>query len=151
MFDKIFHLVAPVSIFLIFQSGRLFCIAVSNYETQELGRDTSPEVMNSMSSIGERSGGKGLRFCTSSSKVMPIDQTSDRIVYSCPDILSGWQEEKNQENERQFRNDQFTAIYMLVPVNVPANELTSSPDTPKSHNLTTPSRVKSMFWGLISL
>jgi hypothetical protein len=33
--------------------------------------------------------GKGKRFCTSSSSDIPVDHTSERMVYSCPDIRSG--------------------------------------------------------------
>ena len=44
----------------------------------------------------------------------------------------------------------LTAMYKLVPVKVPATELISSPDTPKSQSFTTPSLVRRMFGGLIS-
>lgn len=43
-----------------------------------------------------------------------------------------------------------TAMYRLVPVNVPATEFISSPETPKSQSLTTPSRVRRTFGGLMS-
>jgi len=50
---------------------------------------TSPVVIYIINSIGGRSFGKGNRFCTSSSKEIPVDHTSDRMVYSCPQIRSG--------------------------------------------------------------
>ena len=34
--------------------------------------------------------GKGNRFCTNSSKVIPVDQTSDRILYVSPARRSGY-------------------------------------------------------------
>jgi hypothetical protein len=43
-----------------------------------------------INSIGPRSLGKGNRFCASSSKDIPVDHTSDRIVYSWPQIRSGY-------------------------------------------------------------
>jgi hypothetical protein len=51
---------------------------------------TSPVVMYIINSIGGRSLGKGNRFCASSSREIPVDHTSDRIVYSCPQIRSGY-------------------------------------------------------------
>jgi len=42
-------------------------------------RGGSPVVMYIISSIAPRSGGKGNRFCTSSSSEIPVDHTSDRI------------------------------------------------------------------------
>lgn len=53
------------------------------------GQRTSYWVMYIMSSIAARSLGKGNRFWTSSSSEMPVDQTSDRMVYSSPDSRSG--------------------------------------------------------------
>lgn len=46
--------------------------------------------MWNISSIAARSLGNGKRFWTSSSREMPVDQTSDLIVYSRPDRRSGW-------------------------------------------------------------
>jgi hypothetical protein len=43
-----------------------------------------------------------------------------------------------------------TAMYFVVPVNVPAREPMSSPETPKSQSLTTPCRERRTLEGLIS-
>ena len=43
-----------------------------------------------------------------------------------------------------------TAMYLVVPVKVPAREPMRSPETPKSHSLTTPCRERRMLDGLIS-
>lgn len=42
-------------------------------------------------------------------------------------------------------------MYVLVPTNVLAIELMSSPDTPKSHSLTWPSELTRMLLGLTSV
>lgn len=39
--------------------------------------------------ISVPSAGKGKRCCATSSRVTPVDHTSDVIVYDCPVILSG--------------------------------------------------------------
>ncbi len=44
-----------------------------------------------------------------------------------------------------------TAIYLVVPVKVPAREPMSSPETPKSQSLTTPWRERRILEGLMSL
>lgn len=44
----------------------------------------------------------------------------------------------------------LTLIYTEVPTNVLAIELISSPDTPKSQSLMSPSEFSRMFEGLIS-
>lgn len=43
-----------------------------------------------------------------------------------------------------------TLMYVEVPTNVLAIELTNSPDTPKSQSLISPSELQRMFEGLIS-
>lgn len=43
-----------------------------------------------------------------------------------------------------------TAMYLVVPVKVPAREPMSSPETPKSHSLTTPCSESRMLDGLMS-
>ena len=56
---------------------------------EDKAKGTSFWVMSIMSSICAMSCGKGNRFCTNSSKVMPVDQTSDRMLYVSPARRSG--------------------------------------------------------------
>lgn len=63
-----------------------------------------------------------------------------------------WQERHERANRaRVLVNISRTAMYLVVPVKVPAREPMSSPETPKSQSLTTPCRERRTFEGLISL
>ena len=73
----------------------------------------------------------GKRPIASSIRVRPTLQTSDLIEYFPPWMRSG-------------------AMYVEVPTNVSAMEFTSSPETPKSHNLMKPRELTRTFDGLIS-
>ena len=84
----------------------------------------------------------------------PVDHTSAVMVYSLPVMRSGWGKvarckhgQRVEESQKKIR----TAMYLVVPVKVPAREPMSSPETPKSQSLTTPWRERRMFEGLISL
>ena len=67
--------------------------------------------------------------------------------------VGGNSKERNERaNRARFRvNISRTAMYLVVPVKVPAHEPMSSPETPKSQSLTTPCRDRRIFEGLISL
>ena len=84
----------------------------------------------------------------------PVDHTSAQTVYSLPMMRSGWPERKHEHPSRgksQKVNRFRTAMYLVVPVKVPAREPISSPETPKSQSLITPWRERRMLEGLISL
>lgn len=88
--DEVFHLVTPLHTGFVLESRRLLRRMLIGCLSWMSFTQTSPVVIYIISSIGGRSLGNGNLFCTSSRRDMPVDQTSERIVYSCPQILSGW-------------------------------------------------------------
>lgn len=117
LLDKVLHLVGVCDILLIFELGGLSWewidtrekriskrSATGGIEGPGAGARTSFWVMYIMSSIAARSLGNGNRFVTSSSREMPVDHTSDRIVYSTPDRRSGCA--SIAEGERRVGQDQ---------------------------------------------
>ncbi len=74
---------------------------------------------------------------------MPSDQTSDLIVYGAPWMRSGCR-------QLWIHEGQLTLMYVLVPTNVLAIELISSPDTPKSQILISPFELAKILDGLMS-
>ena len=85
----------------------------------------------SLSPAAESDASNGNRPIASSITVKPTLQTSDLMEYAPPCIRSG-------------------AMYVDVPTNVSATELTVSVATPKSHNLIMPLELTRTFDGLIS-
>ena len=67
-------------------------------KTPYSGARTSFWVMCIISSIAARSLGNGNLFVTSSRRVMPVDHTSDRMVYSTPDRRSGYIRSRSVSN-----------------------------------------------------
>lgn len=114
---------------------------------EERGRVASGSGRSSSSSEPESGESeKGNRPRASSMRDTPRDQTSDLIVYGAPWIRSGSLGQLNFIHEIS----QLTLIYVLVPTNVFAIELISSPETPKSQILISPLVFAKMLEGLIS-
>jgi len=53
---------------------------------------------------------KGKRFFTSSRSEMPMDQTSDRIVYFPPEMRSGWATKKSASHAYRERETSYSHI-----------------------------------------
>ena len=88
--NKVLHLrtINDVFLRLVLKLGGL-TLGVNTMKHFHGTMPTSFCVMYIISSICARSFGKGKRFVTNSRSVMPVDQTSDRMLYCKPDSLSG--------------------------------------------------------------
>ena len=79
-FDEVLHVRAVRDVFFIFKFWRLQCVRMRYCAVEWKALLTSFCVMYIISSISARSLGKGKRFWTSSSRVIPVDQTSDLML-----------------------------------------------------------------------